>query len=247
MRLKDKVAIITGGTFGIGEATAYLFAKEGAKVVIAARNKEKGARVVQKIKENGGEAMFVRTDVSVEEDIINLMNETVKEYGKIDILFANAGVGDMGDVEDVTLEDWNRTISVDLTGLFLSNKYAIAEMRKTGGGSIINCASILGHVGQPSVSAYAAAKGGVVNLTRSLAVENAKYNIRVNAVCPGYIETDILSGLTDEMLEHLKSLHPVGRLGKPEEVAYPVLFLASDESSFVTGANLLVDGGYTAQ
>ncbi len=247
MRLKDKVAIITGGTFGIGEATAYLFAKEGAKVVIAARNKEKGARVVQKIKENRGEAMFVRTDVSVEEDIINLMNETVKEYGKIDILFANAGVGDMGDVEDVTLEDWNRTISVDLTGLFLSNKYAIAEMRKTGGGSIINCASILGHVGQPSVSAYAAAKGGVVNLTRSLAVENAKYNIRVNAVCPGYIETDILSGLTDEMLEHLKSLHPVGRLGKPEEVAYPVLFLASDESSFVTGANLLVDGGYTAQ
>lgn len=247
MRLKDKVAIITGGTFGIGEATAYLFAKEGAKVVIAARNKEKGARVVQKIKENRGEAMFVRTDVSVEEDIINLMNETVKEYGKIDILFANAGIGDMGDVEDVTLEDWNRTISVDLTGLFLSNKYAIAEMRKTGGGSIINCASILGHVGQPSVSAYAAAKGGVVNLTRSLAVENAKYNIRVNAVCPGYIETDILSGLTDEMLEHLKSLHPVGRLGKPEEVAYPVLFLASDESSFVTGANLLVDGGYTAQ
>lgn len=247
MRLKDKVAIITGGTFGIGEATAYLFAKEGAKVVIAARNKEKGARVVQKIKENRGEAMFVRTDVSVEEDIINLMNETVKEYGKIDILFANAGVGDMGDVEDVTLEDWNRTISVDLTGLFLSNKYAIAEMRKTGGGSIINCASILGHVGQPSVSAYAAAKGGVVNLTRSLAVENAKYNIRVNAVCPGYIETDMLSGLTDEMLEHLKSLHPVGRLGKPEEVAYPVLFLASDESSFVTGANLLVDGGYTAQ
>lgn len=247
MRLEGKVAVITGGTFGIGESTALLFAKEGAKVVIAARNVEKGAKVVNAIKEEGGEALFVRTDVSKDEDVKNLISETVNTFGKVDVLFANAGVGDIGDIDCVSLEDWNRTISVDLTGVFLSNKYAIAEMKKNGGGSIINCASILGHVGQPAVCAYAAAKGGVVNFTRTLAVENAKDGIRVNAVCPGYVETNILDGLSDEMLENLKSLHPIGRLGKPEEIAYPVLFLASDESSFVTGANLLVDGGYTAQ
>ncbi|WP_409272792.1 SDR family NAD(P)-dependent oxidoreductase [Neobacillus sp. SCS-31] len=247
MRLKDKVAVITGGTFGIGESTALLFAKEGAKVVIAARNAEKGAKVVNKIKDNGGEAIFIKTDVSKEEDIKNLMKETVDIYGRLDVVFANAGVGDMGDLQSVSLDSWNYTLSVDLTGVFLCSKYAIPEMEKNGGGSIINCASILGHVGQPSVTAYAAAKGGVVNMTRTAAVTYAKKGIRFNAVCPGYIETNILDGLGDEALEHLISLHPVGRLGKPEEVANAVLFLASDESSFVTGANLLVDGGYTAQ
>lgn len=247
MRLDGKVAIITGGTFGIGESTALLFAKEGAKVVIAARNKEKGEKVVNEIKNQGGEALFIKTDVSIEEDVKNLVKETVDTFGKVDVLFANAGVGAMGDLDEVTLDDWNYTISVDLTGVFLSNKYVIPEMEKNGGGSIINCASILGHVGQMSVAAYAAAKGGVVNMTRSAAVTYAKKGIRINAVCPGYIETNILDGLDDEMLETLKSLHPIGRLGKPEEIAYPVLFLASDESSFVTGANLLVDGGYTAQ
>ena len=247
MRLHDKVAIITGGTFGIGESTALLFAKEGAKVVIAARNLEKGEKVVQKIKELGGEALFVKTDVSKEEDVKNLVEETIHTFGKVDILFANAGVGDMGDLDTVTLENWNYTLSVDLTGVFLCNKYVIPHMEKIGGGSIINCASILGHVGQPSVTAYAAAKGGVVNMTRTAAVTYAKKGIRINAICPGYIETNILDGLSDELLEHLKSLHPIGRLGKPEEVANAVLFLASDEASFVTGANLLVDGGYTAQ
>lgn len=247
MRLEGKVAIITGGTYGIGESTAYLFAKEGAKVVIAARSEDKGIRVVNNIKDNGGEALFVRTDVSKEEDVKNLVDETVKTFGKVDVLFANAGVGGMSNLDEETLEDWNYTISVDLTGVFLCNKYVIPEMEKNGGGSIINCASILGHVGQPSVSAYAAAKGGVVNMTRTAAVTYAKKGIRINAVCPGYIETNILDGLNDEMLEHLKSLHPIGRLGRPEEVAYAVLFLASDESSFITGANLLVDGGYTAQ
>ncbi|KAA9021026.1 SDR family NAD(P)-dependent oxidoreductase [Niallia endozanthoxylica] len=247
MRLEGKVAVITGGTFGIGESTALLFAKEGAKVVIAARNEEKGTRVVNQIKEQGGEALFVKTDVSKEEDIKNLMKQTVDTYGKLDVLFANAGVGSMGDLDSISLDDWNYTLSVDLTGVFLCNKYAIPEMEKNGGGSIINCASILGHVGQMSVSAYAAAKGGVVNMTRTAAVTYANRGVRVNAVCPGYITTNILDDLSDEMLEHLKSLHPIGRLGRPEEVAYAVLFLASDESSFVTGANLLVDGGYTAQ
>ncbi len=247
MRLQDKVAVITGGTFGIGESTALLFAQEGAKVVVAARNQEKGEMVVNQIKEQGGEAIFVKTDVSKEEDVKNLMKETVDTFGKLDVLFSNAGVGDMGDLDCVSLDDWNFTLSVDLTGVFLCSKYAIPEMEKVGGGSIINCASILGHVGQPSVTAYAAAKGGVVNMTRSAAVTYAQKGIRFNAVCPGYIETNILDGLSPEMLEHLKSLHPVGRLGRPEEVANCVLFLASDESSFVTGANLLVDGGYTAQ
>lgn len=247
MRLKDKVAVITGGTFGIGESTALLFAKEGAKVVIAARNAEKGEKVVSKIKENTGEAIFVKTDVSKEEDVKNLMKETVNTFGKLDVLFANAGVGDMGDLDSTSLDNWNYTLGVDLTGVFLCSKYAVPEMEKNGSGSIINCASILGHVGQPSVTAYAAAKGGVVNMTRTAAVTYAKKGIRINAVCPGYIETNILDGLNDEILQHLISLHPVGRLGRPEEVANAVLFLASDESSFVTGANLLVDGGYTAQ
>lgn len=247
MRLQGKVAVITGGTFGIGESSALLFAKEGAKVAIAARNQEKGEKVVNKIKDLGGEAIFVKTDVSKEEDVKNLVKETVDAFGRLDIVFANAGVGSMGALDEMSLDDWNRTLGVDLTGVFLCNKYAIPEMEKNGGGSIINCASILGHVGQHSVSAYAAAKGGVVNMTRTAAVTYAKRGIRVNAVCPGYIETNILDDLSDEMKQQLVSLHPIGRLGKPEEVANAVLFLASDESSFVTGANLLVDGGYTAQ
>ncbi|MFO1446228.1 SDR family oxidoreductase [Bacillus sp. Bva_UNVM-123] len=247
MRLHEKVAIITGGTFGIGESTALLFAKEGAKVVIAARNMEKGENVVNRIKEQGGEAIFVQTDVSNEEDVANLVRETVDTYGKLDILFANAGVGSMGDIHETSVEDWNRMISIDLTGVFLCSKFAIPEMLRNGGGSIINCASILGHVGQPSVSAYAAAKGGVVNMTRSAAVTYAHKGIRINAVCPGYIDTPMLKDLDEATKEHLISLHPIGRLGKPEEIANAVLFLASDESSFITGANLLVDGGYTAQ
>lgn len=247
MRLKDKVAIITGGTFGIGESTVRLFAREGAKVVIAARSVDKGTKLANEIKEEGGEALFVRTDVSKEEDVINLVKQTVDTYGKLDIMFANAGIGDMQDLADCTLEEWNRTISVDLTGVFLCNKHAIQEMEKNGGGSIINCASILGHVGQVSVSAYAAAKGGVVNMTRAAAVTYADRGIRVNAVCPGYIDTPILDDTPKEVLDSLVSMVPAKRLGKPEEVANCVLFLASDESSFVTGANLLVDGGYTAQ
>jgi len=247
MRLEGKVAIITGGTFGIGESTALLFAKEGAKVVIAARNAEKGERVVSQIKEQGGDAIFVKTDVAKEEDVQNLVRETVDTFGKLDVLFANAGVGAMGDIHETTMEDWNRLISIDLTGVFLCSKFAIPAMIKNGGGSIINCASILGHVGQPSVSAYAAAKGGVVNMTRSAAVTYASKGIRVNAVCPGYIDTPMLEPLDEETKKYLISKHPIGRLGTPEEIATAVLFLASDDSSFVTGANLLVDGGYTAQ
>ncbi|RDU34641.1 short-chain dehydrogenase [Neobacillus piezotolerans] len=247
MRLDGKVAIITGGTFGIGESTVRLFAQEGAKVVIAARNEEKGAKLVNDIKAEGGEALFVKTDVSKEEDVENLVQKTVETYGKLDVMFANAGVGDMQDLHTCTIEEWNRTISVDLTGVFLCNKHAIQEMDKIGGGSIINCASILGHVGQVSVSAYAAAKGGVVNMTRAAAVTYANKNIRINAVCPGYIDTPILDSTPKEAIDQLVSMVPAKRLGRPEEVANCVLFLASDESSFVTGANLLVDGGYTAQ
>lgn len=247
MRLENKVAIVTGGTFGIGESTVRLFAKEGAKVVIAARNIEKGTKLVNEIKEDGGEALFVRTDVSKEEDVENLVKHTVDTYGKLDVMFANAGIGDLQDLASCTLEEWNRTISVDLTGVFLCNKHAIPEMDKIGGGSIINCASILGHVGQVSVSAYAAAKGGVVNMTRAAAVTYADKGIRVNAICPGYIDTPILDDTPKEVIDHLVSLVPAKRLGKPEEIASCVLFLASDESSFVTGANLLADGGYTAQ
>ncbi|MBM4761315.1 glucose 1-dehydrogenase [Bacillus sp. B15-48] len=247
MRLDGKVAIITGGTFGIGESTVRLFAKEGAKVVIAARNAEKGENLVNQIKEEGGEALFVKTDVSSEESVENLVKQTVDTYGRLDVLFANAGVGDMQELALCTTEEWDKTISVDLTGVFFCNKYAIPAMEKNGGGSIINCASILGHVGQMAVSAYAAAKGGVVNMTRAAAVTYANRGIRINAVCPGYIDTPILESTPKEIIDHLLSLVPARRLGKPDEVANCVLFLASDESSFVTGANLLVDGGYTAQ
>ncbi|MDF2856319.1 MAG: family oxidoreductase [Neobacillus sp.] len=247
MRLNGKVAIITGGTFGIGESTALLFGREGAKVVVAGRNMEKGEYVVSQIKEQGGDAIFVKTDVAKEDDVQNLISVTEDTFGKLDILFANAGVGAMGDIHETSLEDWNTLLSVDLTGVFLCSKFAIPAMMKNGSGSIINCASILGHVGQPSVSAYAAAKGGVVNMTRSAAVTYANRGIRINAVCPGYIDTPMLDQLDSDAKRHLESLHPIGRLGRPEEIANAVLFLASDESSFVTGANLLVDGGYTAQ
>lgn len=247
MRLQDKVAIVTGGTCGIGESTVRLFAKEGAKVVIAARNAEKGGKIVDEIKAAGGEAIFIRTDVSKEEDVKNLVEQTVAQYGKLDVMFANAGIGDMQMLDSCTLEEWNKTINVDLTGVFLCNKYAIPEMLKQGKGSIINCASILGHVGQMAVSAYAAAKGGVVNMTRAAAVTYAAQGVRVNAICPGYIDTPILDNTPKEVIDQLVSLVPARRLGLPEEVANCVLFLASDESSFVTGANLLCDGGYTAQ
>ncbi|TCT26864.1 NAD(P)-dependent dehydrogenase (short-subunit alcohol dehydrogenase family) [Melghiribacillus thermohalophilus] len=244
MKLEGKVAIITGGASGIGEATAKLFSGEGASVVVADFS-EKGQEVADSLI---GEAIFVITDVSKEEDIKDLIQSTVDKFGRVDIMFANAGIGDATPAHELSIDDWQKMIDVNLTGVFLSNKHAIKQMLKQdGGGSIVNNASILGHVGQEGITSYTAAKGGVVNLTRSLAVTYAKNGIRVNAVCPGYIDTPLLKEAPDELKQQLVSLHPIGRLGKAEEVAKAVLFLSSDDASFVTGANLLVDGGYTAQ
>lgn len=244
MRLKDKVAIITGGASGIGEATARRFVQEGAKVTIADMNVEKGEAFV---KELGDAAIFVQTNVTDEANVENMVAKTVDAFGKVDILFNNAGIGDLQPTDELSFSDWQKTISVNLDGVFLVAKHAIRAMKKNGSGSIINTASILGHVGDSQVASYAASKGAVANLTRALAIEFAQDNIRVNAVCPGYIVTPLIDQLDDAAREYLVTQHPIGRLGKPEEIANAVLFLASDEASFVTGANLLVDGGYTAR
>lgn len=244
MRLKDKVAIVTGGASGIGEATVRLFVQEGAKVTIADMNEEKGEALA---KELGDSTNFVKTNVTNESEVENMVNKTVETFGKLDILFNNAGIGDLHPTDELSFEHWQRTISVNLDGVFLVAKHAIRAMKKNGSGSIVNTASILGHVGDAQVASYAASKGAVANLTRALAVEFAQDNIRVNAVCPGYVITPLIDQLDEEAREYLVTQHPIGRLGKPEEIAKAVLFLASDDASFVTGANLLVDGGYTAR
>ncbi|MDN4526850.1 SDR family NAD(P)-dependent oxidoreductase [Fictibacillus fluitans] len=247
MRLKGKAAIITGGSSGIGESAVREMAASGAHVLIADVNDERGKRLAAELHSDETKVIYQHVDVTNEDDIQNMVEKAVTEFGKLDILFSNAGIGGMSPSVDLSIEEWRKVISINLDGVFLCAKHAIAAMRKSGGGSVVNCASILGHVGQGATAAYTAAKGGVVNLTRTLAVEYAKENIRVNAVCPGYIDTPLLQQLDDDMRNHLISLHPVGRLGKPEEVAKAVAFLASDDASFITGANLLVDGGYTAQ
>lgn len=247
MRLKGKVAIVTGGASGIGEATVRCMVEEGAHVLIADLNVEAGQKLAEELNSPDTRVIFQRVNVTSEEEIIQMVDRAVTEFGKLDIIFNNAGIGSMNPSTDLSYEDWRKTISVNLDGVFLCSKYAIRAMIKNGGGSVINCASILGHVGQAATASYTAAKGGVVNLTRTLAIEYAKQNIRVNAVCPGYIDTPLLSQLDDATKNYLISLHPIGRLGRPEEVAKAVVFLASDDASFITGANLLVDGGYTAQ
>ncbi|WNF35646.1 glucose 1-dehydrogenase [Bacillaceae bacterium IKA-2] len=244
MKLNGKVAVVTGGASGIGEFTARAMANEGAKVVIADMNDELGTKIAQELNEN---AIYVHVNVTNEADVKKMIDTAVSTFGKVDILVNNAGIGSMSPTADQSLEEWSKVISVNLDGVFLVAKHALKAMRKNGGGSIVNIASILGHVGQAQTAAYSASKGGVVNFTRALAVEYAKENIRVNAVCPGYIDTPLLDQLDENMKNHLISLHPIGRLGRSEEVASAILFLASDDASFVTGANLLVDGGYTAQ
>ncbi|TLS35864.1 SDR family NAD(P)-dependent oxidoreductase [Pseudalkalibacillus caeni] len=247
MRLKGKSAIITGGASGIGEYTVRDMVKEGANVLIADINDEMGEKLAAELNTEQTNVIYQHVDVSNEQDIEAMVNRAVNEFGKLDIIFSNAGIGAMSPTTDLPYEEWKKVISINLDGVFLCAKHAIKAMQQSGGGSVINCASILGHVGQAATASYTAAKGGVVNLTRALAVEYAKENIRVNAVCPGYIETPLLNELDEAMKNHLISLHPMGRLGKPEEIAKAVTFLASEDASFVTGANLLVDGGYTAQ
>lgn len=248
MKLKNKVAIVTGGASGIGEATVRLFAAEGALVLIADRS-ALGKKLARELVENGYDAHDCEIDVSREDDVRKVIDQVVSRFGRLDIMVANAGIAHPSSpVEDVGVEQWQQMMDINLTGVFLSNKLAIAQMRKQGsGGAIVNMASVLGHVGMTGAASYNAAKGGVVNLTRSLGVAYAKHGIRVNAVCPGFVETPLIDRATGELRARLVAAHPIGRLGQAAEVAKAVLFLASDDASFVVGTSLLVDGGYCAQ
>jgi len=247
MKLSGKTAIITGGASGIGQATARLFAQEGANVVIADFS-EAGQEVANRLQDDGHRAIYVKVDVTEEKDIQALIERTVHTYGQVDIMFANAGVANDEPADQLSLEKWQRTLDVNLTGVFLSDKYALIQMLKQGtGGAIINTASIHGHAAKAGVTAYGSSKGGVVMLTQTLGIQYASRGIRVNAVCPGYIDTPLLKALPPEEKQKLVDLHPIGRLGSAEEVAKAVLFLASDDSTFVVGTSLMVDGGYTAQ
>jgi len=249
MRLENKVAIITGAGSGIGAATAKLFAKEGAKVVVADYVEEGGLKTVEEIKAAGGEAIFVKADVSKAADIDAMVSKCVETFGKLDILFNNAGIAPMGKIEEFSEDDWDKVMTIDAKGVFLGSKRAIPEMEKQGRGKIISTSSIAGIVGFDGVSGYCAAKGAVVNLTRELALECAPKKINVNAIAPGVIKTamtkDILADPAQE--KAMKAGTPYPRLGKPEDIAFAALYLASDESDFVTGHTLVVDGGWTAR
>lgn len=256
MRLKDKVALITGGTSGIGLATARLFASEGAAVIIAARDESRGAAAVAGITELGGRASFIPVDVSVETSVAALAQQALEwSGGQIDILFNNAGIILFGNAVTMSLSDWERLMNTNVRGLFLCSKYLLPYMMEQKSGSIINMASNLGLIARENVLAYCASKGAVVQMTRSMALDCTAYNIRVNCVCPATIETPLVLnqriGRTPEQQAEadrlLKQRHPIGRMGQPDEVANAVLFLASDEASFITGTALSVDGGYTAQ
>jgi len=250
-RLKEKVVLITGIASGIGRATATIFAQEGAKVVGADVNQEKGQEVIEAIKRAGGEAIFVEADVSETSDVKRLVKKALA-YGRIDVLFNNAGVELVKKLKDTTEEEWDRIVKINLRSVFLCCKSIIPEMIQKGGGVIINNASVAGLVGSFS-PAYSAAKGGIIALTKTLAVELASDNIRVNCICPGAIETPMLRRVLKKQgdpelirRERVKS-YPIGRFGKPEEIAHTALFLASDESSFMTGAVVAVDGGFTSR
>lgn len=256
MRLENKVALITGGGSGIGRATATLFATEGASIVVSDVSETTAMGTVNEIKEHGGEATIALGDVSNSEDAERIVQTTIAAYGGLDILVNSAGVSGRNALpEGSTPEEvWDRVMDVNMKGTYLVTWYAVPEMERAGGGSIINLASIMGHVGYPEgmgggFNPYPPSKGGVIQFTRNLAIDTAKKDIRVNCVCPGYVETNLTKVLTDnaESLRQLEARHPMGRLGRPEEIAYTALFLASDEASFVTGASIMVDGGYTAQ
>lgn len=246
--LKNKIALITGAGSGIGEATAMLFAQNGASIVLADMDTDGAERVLAAIEKEGGKGMVVKTDVSKPAECEKLVAETVKKFGRLDIAVNNAGIGGPAAlVGDYPIEDWDKVIAINLSGVFYGMRYQIPEMLKNGHGAIVNMASILGKVGFPMSSAYVTAKHGVVGLTENAALEYATQGIRVNAVGPGFIKTPLLDkNLTDEQLTGIAAMHPMQRLGTAQEVAELVLWLASDKASFVTGSYYNVDGGYLA-
>ena len=250
MRLEGKVALISGGSRGQGAVEAKLFAKEGAKVVIGDILDAEGQRIEAEINETGGECVYVHLDVTSEEDWRNAIGQAVSRFGKLDILVNNAGIYPPASIEDTTEELWDRIMDINGKGVFLGTKLAIPEMRKAGGGSIINISSVAGLRASAGAAAYGASKGAVRLLTKSTAIQYAGDNIRCNSVHPGVIETDMTlpNLLRDEDARQRSADRvPLGRIGQPEDVAWGVLFLASDESSFMTGSELVIDGGRTAR
>ncbi|HAC18922.1 MAG TPA: glucose 1-dehydrogenase [Dehalococcoidia bacterium] len=250
MRLEGKVAIISGGARGMGAAEAKLFAREGAKVIICDVLEDEGRQTEAEINEVGGDAVFVKLDVTSQDEWENAVNTAIERFGKLDILVNNAGIIVQSTIEDMTVELWDKVMDVNAKGVFLGTKTAIPHMKEAGGGSIVNISSISGIVGQDNVNAgYNASKGAVRIFTKAAAVQYAKENIRVNSIHPGPIATPMTAeGRADpERVALTAERTPLGRYGEPEEVANAVLFLASDEASYVTGSEIVVDGGYTAQ
>lgn len=244
---ENKIALVTGAASGIGRSTALAFAKEGAKVVVSDIREKEGKETVQLIKENKGEAIFFKCDVSSEEEVKKLMTQISDHYGRLDCAFNNAGSeGIAATTAECTSENWDHTVNIDLKGVWLCMKYELPLMMKTGQGSIVNCSSIAGLVGFESLPAYVASKHGVIGLTETAALEYAKKNIRVNAVCPGAIETPMLMRFTKGEIETMAKEDPMGRVGKPEEVAESVIWLSSSKASYITGQSLAVDGGQVA-
>jgi meso-butanediol dehydrogenase/(S,S)-butanediol dehydrogenase/diacetyl reductase len=250
-KLEGRVAIVTGGGSGIGAATARRFGREGAAVVIADLSGKRADKVAAEIIAAGGKARQIKMDASDAEGMQAAIKLAADSFGRLDVMFNNAGAAEVATLEETSIESWNRVLAVTLTSTFLGIKYSLPIMRKQGGGAIVNTASISGTRGDYGMSSYNAAKAGVINLTRAAAMENARYKIRVNCVCPGAINTrapEILMGdRADEFRRIQGEAAPLGRIGEPDEIANTVLFLASDEASFITGEAIVVDGGMTAQ
>jgi NAD(P)-dependent dehydrogenase (short-subunit alcohol dehydrogenase family) len=248
--LERKVALVTGGTSGIGRDTAVLFAKRGAQVVVAGRRELEGNETMERIRAVGGNGLFVKTDVSKAAEVDALIQQAVEKFGRLDVAFNNAGIeGAWAPIIRQSEEDFDRTININLKGVWLCLKYEIRQMLKQGGGgAIVNMASIMGLVGSVGVAAYSASKHGVIGLTKSAALENAKSGIRVNAVCPGFTETPMADRIfrIPGVRKSLLSCHPIGRFAKPEEIAEAVVWMCSDHASFMTGQSLVLDGGFIA-
>lgn len=252
MKLKDKVAIVTGGSKGIGWGVATVFSREGAKIAVVARNSQEGEQTVEEIRQNGGKAIFVRCDVSDEDDVKAMAQITLDTYGQIDILVNNAGVGVYKSVLETTSEEWDRCLTIDLKGVFLCSKYVIPHIQAVGKGAIINMSSVHSHATVNGAAPYSASKGGITSLTRNMAIDYGP-TIRVNTISPGWVLTPLIEDLFNSYDDPAKQQHAVEqrqvmkRIGTPEDIGNAAAFLASDEASFITGTELFVDGGLTAQ
>jgi NAD(P)-dependent dehydrogenase (short-subunit alcohol dehydrogenase family) len=251
-RIVNKVALITGGASGQGRVAAIRFAQEGAKVVLSDVNEDGGRQTMHMVQENGGQAYFVPADVSVETSAREMVEAAVRQYGALHILYNNAGIGGGGidtDVTQLTVETWERVLNINLRGIFLCSKYGVPALIRAGGGSVINTASIAGLIGSPYAGhAYTASKGGVIALTRAMAMSYARHRVRVNAICPGGVETPMTERFRQDPAQWQRYIdsHPIGRVGTPEDIVNLAVYLASDESSWVTGSIFTIDGGRTA-